>query len=125
MRSASPSAQGSRHGRESAAHRAVAATPTLFNRESQSAKTARFQVSVAEQDPDGGFFVTLMAFGLEAKANVTQVLFFKAKRSEAKLRHYSGRVTINTGILDAIREDIKAKLVGRANEYVKGIPDLS
>ena len=110
-----------------ALHKMDESTPwiTLFNRESQSAKTARFQVSVAEQDADGGFFVTLMAFGLEAKSNVTQVLFFKAKRSEAKLRHFSGRVTINTGILDAIREDIKAKLVGRASEYVKGIPDLS
>jgi hypothetical protein len=110
-----------------ALHKMDESTPwiTLFNRESGSARTARFQVSVVEQDEEGQFHVTLMAFGLEAKGNVTQVLFFKAKKSEARLRHYSGRVTINTGVLDAIAGDIKAKLIGQASEYVKGIPDFS
>jgi hypothetical protein len=110
-----------------ALHKMDESTPwiTLFNRESGSARTARFQVSVAEQDEEGQPLVTLMAFGLEARADVTQVLFFKAKRSEAKLRHFSGRVTINTGVLDAIATDLKAKLIGQASEYVKGIPDLS
>ena len=110
-----------------ALHKMDESTPwiTLFNRESGSAKAARFQVSVADQDEDGQPFVTLMAFALEARSNVTQVLFFKAKRSEAKLRHYSGRVTVNSAVLDAIAGDIRAKLIGQASEYVKGIPDLS
>ncbi len=97
---------------------------TVFNRESQTAKTARFQISLAEQDPAGQFFVSLMAFGLEAKSSITQVLFFKAKASEAVLRHYSGRVTINTGVLDGVREAIQTKLFGLANDYVKALPEL-
>lgn len=97
---------------------------TIFNRESQKARTARFQISVAEQDEEGQFFVNLLAFGLEASSDVTQVLFFKVRKEKAKLRHYSGRVTINGTVLDGVSEAIKAKLVGHANDYVSQLPDL-
>ena len=98
---------------------------TVFSRESQNAKTARFQISLAEQDAAGQFFVSLMAFGLEAKSSITQVLFFKAKANDATLRHYAGRVTINTNVLDGISESIKAKLSGHASDYIKALPDLN
>jgi hypothetical protein len=103
-----------------------ASTPwlTIFNRESQTARTARFQISLAEQDPGGQFLVSLMTFGLESKSTITQVLFFKAKANEATLSHYSGRVTVNTGVLDGVRDAIKAKLSGQVNDYVKALPDL-
>jgi hypothetical protein len=97
---------------------------TIFNREGQSARTARFQISLAEQDPSGQFFVTLMAFGLEAKSTITQVLFFRSRASEATLRHYSGRVTINTEVLDGVHDAIKAKLLGLAADYVKMLPEV-
>ncbi len=98
---------------------------TIFNRESQVAKSARFQISLAEQDANGQFFVNLMAFVLEAKSSVTQVLFFKAKKNEVTLQHHSGRVTINTGVLDGVRDAIRAKLVGQASSFVSGLPDLN
>ncbi len=97
---------------------------TIFNRESQEARVARFQISLAEQDADGQFFVTLMAFGLEAKSNITQVLFFKVKKQEATLRHYSGRVTINTTVLDGVGDAIKTKLADEARKYVTQLPDF-
>lgn len=97
---------------------------TLFSRESQTARTARFQVTLAEQEPSGQFLVSLMAFGLEAQSTITQVLFFKARKNEVRLRHHSGRVTINTAVVDAIRDDIKQKLADRARQYVKTLPDL-
>lgn len=97
---------------------------TIFNRESQTAKNARFQISLVEQEEQGQFFVSLMAFGLEASTRITQVLFFKARANEATLRHYSGRVTINTDVLDAIRGQIRAKLTGLAEDYVSTLPDL-
>jgi len=97
---------------------------TIFNRESQTSRTARFQISLAQQDPAGQFFVSLMTFGLEARSTITQVLFFKAKANEATLRHYSGRVTINTNVLDGVRDAIKAKLLGLADDYVKALPEL-
>jgi hypothetical protein len=98
---------------------------TIFSRESQIAKSARFQVGLAEQDAGGQFFVNLMAFVLEAKSTVTQVLFFRAKKNEVKFRHDSGRVTINTGVLDGVRDAIKAKLVDHTSRFVAGLPDLT
>jgi len=95
---------------------------TIFSRECQAARTARFQISLAEQDPNGQFFVTLMAFGLEATSTVTQVLFFRASASEATLRHFSGRVTISTDVLDGVRDAIRAKLAGVAADYVRLLP---
>ncbi len=95
---------------------------TLFNRESQSANTARFQVTLAEQTKDNQFLVSLMAFGLEANKTLTQVLFFKITTSEASLKHYSGKVTIDTHVLSAIRQDIKDRISGYSRDYVKNLP---
>jgi hypothetical protein len=65
-----------------------------------------------------------MAFSLEAKASITQVLFFKARAKETTLRHSSGRVTINTTVLDGVRDALKAKITSHATEFVKTLPDL-
>jgi hypothetical protein len=97
---------------------------TLFHRESRSAKTARFQVTLAEPDENAGLLVTMMAFGMEAKATVTQVLFFKFKKNEAKLQHHSGKVTINTMVLSAVRDDIAEKLKVHAKSFIAGLPPL-
>jgi hypothetical protein len=97
---------------------------TLFNRESRSAKTARFQVTLAERGDDAGLLVTMMAFGMEAKATVTQVLFFKFKQNEARLHHHSGKVTINSEVLTAVRDDIVNKLKAHAKSFVAGLPPL-
>jgi hypothetical protein len=68
---------------------------TLFNRESHSAKTARFQIGLAEEDAADGLLLSLTSFGLEARSNVTQVLFFKFRSNDVTLQHHSGKVTIN------------------------------
>jgi len=98
---------------------------TIFTRESQSAKTARFQVTLAEQGEEDQFLVSLMAFGLEAKATLTQVLFFKFKSNEASLKHYSGKVTINTHVLTNVRDLIKTKIAAHAIDYIMALPDLA
>jgi len=97
---------------------------TIFNRESQSGRTAHFQISLAEQDANGQFLVNLMAFSIEAKSTITQVLFFKVRSSEATLQSRSGRVTINTAILEAVQGDIEAKLAQYAKNYIRTLPDL-
>ena len=97
---------------------------TLFNRESQSANTARFQVSLVEPDDNARLLVSLIAFGLEARSSVTQVLFFKFHENEVTLRHNSGKLTIDAPLLAAVRDQISAKLVPYVNEFVRGLPDL-
>jgi hypothetical protein len=97
---------------------------TLFNRESQSASTARFQFSLVEQDANAGFLLSLLAFGLEARSNLTQVLFFKFHSDSVSLYHQSSKVTINDQVLGSVRDAIAAKLVAFANDYVRSLPDL-
>lgn len=96
----------------------------LFNRESRSANTARFQMSLVSEDEQGRLLVTLIAFGLEAQTTLTQVLFFKFHTNDVKLHHHSGQVTINTPLLAAVREQIANKLAAYANDYIKGLPAL-
>jgi hypothetical protein len=97
---------------------------TLFARESQSANSAKFQVSLVNSDEQGPFGVTMMAFGLEATSTITQVLFFKAKQNSATLRQYSGKITIDTDVLDGIRDGIRKKLLGISENYILSLPDL-
>jgi len=96
----------------------------IFQRNTRRAKVARFQISLAEQEANGQFIVNLMAFRLEANLATTQVLFFKTQSEDATLRHNTGRVTINTTVLDAVREAISQKLVGRSKDFVSKLPDL-
>lgn len=91
---------------------------TLFNRESRSANTAHFQVSSVDRDADGSVFVVLTAFALEAKSNITQVLFFKFRSNEVKIENSAGRAAINSAVLAAVRPDIARKLAGLTSEYV-------
>jgi hypothetical protein len=96
----------------------------LFNRESQYAKTARFQIMLAEQAESAQFLVTLMAFGLVAEATFTQVLFFKFRSNAVELKHSSGKVTINPTVLESVRDAMKRKLAAYAKDYVAKLPDL-
>ncbi len=95
---------------------------TLFSRESQQASAARFQISLAEQSDDGGLTVALMAFGLEAKSTLTQVLFFKSLASQATLRHCSGKVSVNTPMLEALRSDLADQLKDHARSFIRKLP---
>lgn len=97
---------------------------TLFNRESRSANTARFQMSLVSEDEQGRLLVSLISFGLEAQTGLTQVLFFKFHTNDVQLHHHSGQVTINTPLLAAVREQIANKLAAYASDYIKGLPDL-
>ena len=98
---------------------------TLFDRESRSTHTARFQISVAEQAGAGGeLSVALMAFGLEARTTMTQVLFFKSQASQVTLRHSAARVGIDTAVLAGVREALRAKLVDHASRFIRQLPDI-
>jgi hypothetical protein len=96
---------------------------TLFARESQSAETASFQISAVEQGTDHDPFVSLLAFSLQARARMTQVLFFKGRTSDVTLRHCSGRMSINVDVVAAVRQALKDKLAAHVTDYVRALPD--
>ena len=67
---------------------------TLFDRQSKSGKSARFQVATAQVDASGLLQVALVAFNLKAKSDLTQVLFFKYASSSTSLQYAAGKATI-------------------------------
>lgn len=91
---------------------------TIFNRESQTAKAARFQVTVAEPESTAGAAISLMAFELAATSTLTQVLFFKFRSTDVTLRHASGRVAVDANLLKAIRPTITAKVAAFTHHFV-------
>jgi hypothetical protein len=97
---------------------------TLFNRESQTANNARFQISLAEWEGKDTFLVSLMAFGLTAKSTLTQVLFFKFRSSDVSLKHCSGKVTVDSEVLAAVRPEITNMVTGFARTFVRSLPPL-
>ncbi|MDR3417038.1 MAG: hypothetical protein P4L83_12705 [Nevskia sp.] len=94
---------------------------TMFSRESQHEKAARFQVSLVNQDANQDFLVSLMAFTLEASQTVEQVLFFKFKSMTATLRQFSGDVTINDRVLNHVAPLIAQKVDAFYDGYVLGV----
>ena len=94
---------------------------TLFHRESQSANTARVQMSLVDADEHAPFLVSTIAFGLQADSKVTQVLFFKFHKNKVKLQHHSGKATIDADVLAAVRNDVATKLVAFSKDFVAGL----
>jgi len=95
---------------------------TRFSRESQQAQAARLQISLTEQSADGGPTVALMAFGLEAKTALTLALFFKSPASQATLRPCSGKLSINTPLLEALRPDLPEQLKEHSRSRIRKLP---
>ena len=94
---------------------------TIFDRESRSAECARFQIALAEEDAEGQFMVSTLAFALRAEASITQILFFKIRKSRMSFKNRTGRATINEDVLASVRESIKIKLAERIKDYVDAI----
>ncbi len=91
---------------------------TLFERESKLGKTARFQVTTAQIDPDGLLQVALVGFGLQARSTITQVLFFKFASSSTRLTYAAGKATIYEAALESERAAIAARLAAYRAGYI-------
>ncbi len=91
---------------------------TLFDRQSKTGKSARFQVATAELDASGLLQTALVGFELEAKSTVTQVLFFKYASSSTRLKYAAGKATIYESALRDQREAIASRLAAYRTAYV-------
>ncbi|VWX54514.1 hypothetical protein [Novosphingobium sp. 9U] len=97
---------------------------TLFNKRSIKGRSARFQIGVVDPQDGGAPLVSLIAFALEAKTVVTQVLLFKVTKNRAKLRTNSSKVSLDLAALHDLAPDVRAKLRGWQRAYIKALPDL-
>jgi hypothetical protein len=97
---------------------------TIFNRESQKAKMARFQIGLVEKEENSDVFVSLLACLIEAHDNITQVLFFKFKDAKATFRATSAKVSVNRLSLTDLGPSIRNKIRAYQTDYLSSIKDL-
>ena len=83
---------------------------TLFEQESKTAGSARFQVAAADIEASELLQVALVGFSLKAESQITQVLFFKCGSSAASLEYAAGRATIYEAALAGVRATIATRL---------------
>jgi hypothetical protein len=91
---------------------------TLFNRESTTTRSARFQVATAQMSGSGLVEIALVAFDLKSKSKLTQVLFFKFTSSSIDLKFSQGQATIYEAALAQTRGQVAERLAAYRSEYI-------
>lgn len=94
---------------------------TLFNKQSRHARVARFQLTTITNDPNQGYLVEIMAFVLNAKAEITQVLFFKVTRNKSSLKRSLAKLSLNVAALETLKPLVAAKIKSHVPKFIKEI----
>jgi hypothetical protein len=97
---------------------------TIFSRETQKARIAKFQVGLVDKEADGEVFVSLLMCLIEADKAITQVLVFKISKEHARFRANSGKVSINRAALLGIGPGVRAKIRAYQADYLSSITDI-
>ena len=97
---------------------------TIFSRESQQAKIARFQIGLVEKEKANDVLVSLLACLIEAQNNITQVLFFKFKDAQASFRANIAKVSINRSSLTDLGPVIRSKVRAYQVDYLSTVLDV-
>jgi hypothetical protein len=94
---------------------------TLFNKQSEKANVGRFQFTLVRQE-GSSFLADGMSFGIKAKKNVTQILFFKLHSAEAKMRRSLAKVSIGADALEGLRAQLKTMIQAHRNKFLTELP---
>jgi hypothetical protein len=97
---------------------------TIFNREAEKAKIARFQIGLVDKEENGEVFVSFIAYLIEAKNTITQVLFFKFRSAGASFKANSAKVSINRASLTDLGPMIRSKIRAYQMDYLSGVLSL-
>jgi hypothetical protein len=97
---------------------------TIFSREAQHARIARFQVGLVESGEDADLFVSMLACLIEAHATLTQVLVFKVRNERASFKGNSAKVSVDRESLEQLLPAIRTKVRAYQVDYVSSIQDL-
>jgi hypothetical protein len=97
---------------------------TIFSRETQKAKIARFQVGLVEKEEGSDVFISLLMCLIEADKTITQVLVFKFKQERASFRANSRKVSVNRTALVGGAPGVRAKIKAYQADYLSSITDI-
>ncbi|MNG65295.1 hypothetical protein D3C79_235560 [compost metagenome] len=94
---------------------------TLFDRSSQHATGAKFQIGYIDTDEHGEPAIRLLAVGVKAQRAITQVLFFKFSSQQAELRQRTSRVGTTAARLNADKDVIAGRVQSFIADFVKNV----
>src|SRR5262249_28732679 len=98
---------------------------TIFNREGQKARLARFQVGVVDRGQNGDANVVLLACLLEAQNKITQVLFFKFKEAQARFLANNAKASLDRSALVDLGPAIREKVRAFQADYVSTVLNIA
>jgi len=87
---------------------------TFFERNTHTLHKGSFQLGVANEER-GVVSLTANAFVLTTRTTITKILFFTSVKKDADLKYCLAKATLNAGVYDGYREQIKAKLSDKAD----------
>ncbi|NLD68692.1 MAG: hypothetical protein GX644_07725 [Limnobacter sp.] len=82
---------------------------SLFDRASAHSRGAKFQLGLVDAE-QGRLTLRLAAVAIDAMRQITQVLFFKLARSEARLIVAQGELSVDAARLGQVREAVAARV---------------
>lgn len=94
---------------------------TVFDRSSQHASGAKFQVSFVDVDEAGDPQIKALYFGVQAARSVTQVLFFRFSEQRAELRQASGSMSASGALLSATHAEIANRVQQFVSDFVRNV----
>jgi hypothetical protein len=94
---------------------------TLFDRSSQHAHGAKFQVSYVDADAQGQPEITLLCFGIQGQRTITQVLFFKFSEQSVEAKKAAGKMAVSMERMSSAKDLIADRVRPFIAEYVKNI----
>jgi hypothetical protein len=97
---------------------------TIFSREVQKANMARFQIGFVNSVEKDDVFVDLVACIINAKNEITQVLFFKWKDAHASFKANGLKVSNNGRSLTELGPAIRTKIRAYQADYLSSIKDI-
>jgi len=92
---------------------------TVFDRSSQHASGAKFQVSHVGCGTDGQPAIRLLCLGIQAEETITQVLFFKFRSKNAELRKAQADLTIGMERLNSARDEVATRVAPFVTDYIR------
>ena len=100
-----------------------AGTPwiTLFDRSSQHASGAKFQIGYVDTDEHGEPAIRLLGVGVKAQRSITQVLFFKFSSQQAELRQSTSLFGTPAERLNADKDVIAGRVQSFVADFVKNV----
>jgi hypothetical protein len=97
---------------------------TIFSREAQKARLARFQIGLVEKEEASDVFVSLVACLIEAHDAITQVLVFKFRQAKASFRANNAKVSINRRAIIELGPTIRTKIKAYQADYLSSVLDV-